>query len=117
VPKVEIWLRDSVAERWGWPADLKLGVANVAGTGMSFEENAALRFPGIQPVIDYAHLAFEHVELAVASLDPESLGKFPQNDSDTWATNAVTYLEHLPEHVAVMEVLRALRGLPPLADG
>ena len=117
VPKVEIRLRDSVARRWGWPADLKRGVADAAGTGLSYDENAALLFPGIQPVIDYARLAFQHVELAVASLDPNSMGEFPRNDTDTWATNAVMYLEHLPEHIAVMEVLRALQGIPPLPDG
>src|SRR5213076_3387962 len=54
VPKVEIWLQDSVARRWGWPVDLKPGVSAAAGTGLSFDENAALLFPGIQPVIDYA---------------------------------------------------------------
>jgi hypothetical protein len=96
---------------------LNLGVANAAGTGLTFEENAALHFPGIQPVIDYARLAFEYVELAVAALDPNSLGEFPGKDNDTWATNAVMYLEHLPEHIAVMEVLRALQGMPPLPDG
>ena len=117
VPKVDIWIRDSVAQRWGWPADLKLGVANVAGTGLTFAENAALHFPGIPAVIDYARLAFEHVELAVASLDPNSMGELPLNDTDTWATNAVMYLEHLPEHIAAMEVLRALQGMPPLPDG
>ena len=118
VPKVEIWLRDSVAHRWGWLADLNLGRANAAGTGLSFEENAALHFPGIEPVRDYALAAFHHVELAVASLDPESMGDIPprSKDTDTWATNAVMYLEHLPEHVAVMEVLRALKGLPQLPD-
>lgn len=117
VPKAEIWIRDSVAQQWGWPADLNLGVANAAGTGLTFEANAALHFPGIQPVIDYARLAFEYVELAVAALDPNSLGEFPGKDNDTWATNAVMYLEHLPEHIAVMEVLRALQGMPPLPDG
>lgn len=117
VPRVEIWLRDSVAQSWSWPADLKLGIADAAGTGLSFDENAALLFPGIQPVVDYARSAFQYVELAVASLDPNSLGDFPGNDTDTWATNAVMYLEHLPEHIAVMEVLRALHGMPPLPDG
>jgi len=35
----------------------------------------------------------------------------------TWATNVLMYLEHLPEHIAVMEVVRALQGMPPLSDG
>lgn len=117
VPKVEIWLRDSVAQQWGWPADLKLGRANVAGTGLTYAENAALVFPGIHAVIDYARPAFEHVELAVASLDPNSMGELPLKDTDTWATNALIYLEHVPEHVAVMEVLRALQGIPQMPDG
>lgn len=118
IPKHEIWIRDSVAAKWGWPADLKLGTANVAGTGLSFEENAALGFPGIQPVMDYARPAFEHVERAVAALDPESLGEIPPRakDTDTWAVNVIMYLEHLPEHIAVMETLRALQGLPQLPD-
>lgn len=116
VPKVEVWHRDSVAQKWGWPADIKLGVSNTAGTGLTYEDNAAFAFPGIQPVIEYARAAFAHVELAVGSLDPGSMGEPPRNDTDTWATNAVMYLEHLPEHIAVMEVLRALQGMPTLPD-
>ena len=117
VPKAEVWKRDSVPQRWGWPADLNLGRANVAGTGLAFDENAALRFPDIRSVSDYARSAFDYVELAVAALDPASMAERPAKDTDTWATNVVMYLEHLPEHVAVMEVLRALRGLPQLPDG
>ena len=115
VPKAEIWLQDSVATRWGWPADLKLGQGN-AGTGLNFEQNAALDFPGIQPVVDYARAAFGRVELAVASLDSAALGELPTNDTDTWATNVLMYLEHLPEHIAVMEALRGMQGLPSLPD-
>jgi hypothetical protein len=118
VPQHEIWLRDSVAAKWGWPADLKLGRGN-AGTGLSAEQNAALVFPGIQQVVDYARAAFQHVEFAVASLDPATLGEIPPRatDTDSWATNALMYLEHLPEHIAVMEVLRSLQGLSQLPDG
>jgi hypothetical protein len=120
VPKHEIWLRDSVAANWGWPADLQLGRGN-AGTGLSREQNAALVFPGIQPVVDYARAAFHHVELAVASLDPATMGEIParskEKDTDSWATNALMYLEHLPEHISVMEVLRSLQGLSSLPDG
>ena len=115
LPKLEIWLRDSVAKRWGWPADLALGQGN-AGTGLNFEHNAALVFPGIQPVLDYARATFGHVELAVASLNSEAMGELPPKDTDTWATNALMYLEHLPEHIAVMEALRGIQGLPPLPD-
>jgi hypothetical protein len=118
VPKHEIWLRDSVAANWGWPADLQLGGGN-AGTGLSREQNTALVFPGIQPVVDYSRAAFQHVELAVASLDPATMGEIPSRakDTDSWATNALMYLEHLPEHISVMEVLRSLQGLSSLPDG
>jgi len=68
-------------------------------------------------VTDYARAAFQHVELAVASLDPETMGEMRPRDTDTWATNALMYLEHLPEHIAVMEVLRSLQGMPSLPDG
>jgi len=47
------------------------------------------------------------------------MGEIPPGakDTDSWATNALMYLEHLPEHISVMEVLRSLQGLSPLPDG
>lgn len=49
------------------------------------------------------------------------MGEIPpgskDTDTDSWATNALMYLEHLPEHISVMEVLRSLQGLSPLPDG
>jgi len=52
-------------------------------------------FPGIQPVVDYARAAFHHVELAVASLDPATMGEIParskEKDTDSWATNALMF--------------------------
>ena len=59
------------------------------------ESRSQIVFPGIQPVVDYARAAFHHVELAVASLDPATMGEIParskEKDTDSWATNALMF--------------------------
>ena len=37
-------------------------------------------------------------------------------DTETWAANALMYMEHLPAHVAVMQALRGMQGLPAIPD-
>lgn len=115
IPVEEIWNRDSVRALWGWSDQLELGLRD-AGTGVSEDGAAALPFPGIGEVIAYAEAAFKRVEDAVAALDPSVMHEPAGADTDTWAANALMYLEHLPEHVAVIQALRGMQGLPAIPD-
>ena len=65
----QVWDREAVRARWGWKADLDLGRRD-AGTGLSDAQAAALPFPELDVVRDYAKKAFDYVETAVAALDP-----------------------------------------------
>ncbi len=115
IPVLEIWYANSIRNLWGWPEALELG-RREAGTGVSEAGSASLPFPSIRDVTSYAVAAFQRVEDAVAALDPTSMHQPAGADTDTWAANAVQYLEHLPEHVAVMAALRGMQGLPAFPD-
>jgi hypothetical protein len=111
----QVWDREAVRARWGWKADLELGRRD-AGTGLSDAQAAALPFPEVDVVRDYAKKAFDYVETAVAALDPGLMDRPAGEDTESWSANALQYLEHLPEHVAAMHVLRELQELPAIAD-
>lgn len=115
IAREQVWTREGIRARWGWRPDLELGLRE-AGTGLTEEQAAALPFPGAEAVRDYAEKAFGLVETAVAALDPGALDQPAGQDTESWAANALQYLEHVPEHVAVMNVLRAWQDLPPLDD-
>jgi hypothetical protein len=115
IARQQVWERVSIRERWGWRPDLELGFRE-AGTGLTEEQAAALPFPVLGVVRDYAATAFAYVETAVAALDPSAMERPAGQDTETWTANALQYLEHVPEHVAAMKVLRDLQGLPPLED-
>jgi hypothetical protein len=72
--------------------------------------------PDLDVVRDYAEMAFAYVETAVAALDPSAMDGPAGQDTESWTANALQYLEHVPEHVAVMKVLRDLQDLPTLDD-
>lgn len=115
IPREQVWERDGIRARWGWKPDLEIGLRD-AGTGLTEEQAAALPFPTIEVVRDYAKQAFDHVESAIAALDPSTMHLPVSGDHESWAANALQYLEHVPEHVAVMNVLRGLQDLPPFDD-
>jgi hypothetical protein len=115
IARQQVWERMSIREAWGWSPHLALGRRD-AGTGLTEKEAAALPFPDLDVVRDYAEAAFAYVETAVAALDPSAMDRPAGQDTETWTANALQYLEHVPEHVAVMQVLRDLQGLPTLDD-
>ena len=110
VPREQVWAGDDLRVRWGW-SDVELGQRE-AGTGLTDEQAAALPFPALARVREYATRAFDHVESAVLALPPSVMLEKPAEDFETWAANALQYLEHLPEHVALMSALRAWQELP-----
>jgi DinB family protein len=110
VPRDQVWARENVRVRWGWK-DIELG-RREAGTGLSDEQAAALPFPTLEFVREYATQAFGYAESAVAALAPDAMLEPAGADVESWAANVLQYLEHLPEHVAVMNALRAWQGLP-----
>jgi hypothetical protein len=110
VPREQVWARENVRVRWGWK-DIELG-RREAGTGLTDEQAAALAFPTLEFVREYATQAFGYAESAVAALAPDAMLEPAGADVESWAANALQYLEHLPEHVAAMNALRAWQGLP-----
>jgi hypothetical protein len=115
ISREQVWDRESIRKRWGWGPDLELGRRD-AGTGLTEKQAAALPFPVLDVVRDYAKKAFDSVEAAVAALDPGAMDQPAGQDTESWTANALQYLEHVPEHVAAMKVLRELQDLPTLDD-
>jgi hypothetical protein len=115
ISREQVWDRESIRARWGWKPDLDLGRRD-AGTGLTEEQAAALVFPTVDVVRDYAKRAFDYAESAVGALDPGAMEQLAGDDTESWTANALVYLEHVPEHVAAMKVLRELQALPTLDD-
>jgi hypothetical protein len=115
ISREQVWDRESIRRRWGWEPDLELGRRD-AGTGLTEKQAAALPFPQIDVVRDYAKRAFDSVEAAVAALDPGAMDQPAGQDTESWTANALQYLEHVPEHVAAMKVLRELQDLPTVDE-
>jgi len=114
LPREQVWARDDLRVRWAW-TDIELG-RREAGTDLTDEQAAALPFPALELVRDYATRAFDFVESAVAALAPAGMLAPAGQDVESWAANALQYLEHLPEHVAAMDTLRAMQGLSARAS-
>jgi hypothetical protein len=110
LPRDQVWTRGNVRDRWGWTG-IELGRRD-AGTDLTDQQAAALPFPTLELVREYATQAFGYVESAVAALAPDAMLEPAGADVESWAANALQYLEHLPEHVAAMNALRAWQELP-----
>ena len=64
-PPTEIWVRDGLLERWGFPPEIGTAV----GTGLTDEAAAALPIPARDEVLGYLRNAYGELEAFVALLD------------------------------------------------
>lgn len=105
----EIWVRESLAKKWGLPAVLYPG-----GTGLSDAEAEGLIFPGKDEMLAYLRKAFTWTEELIVAFDKrypaheplsnEALSK--QLTDRRW--NLTYYLMHHCRHLGMMEALKGL---------
>lgn len=107
---VEIWAKEKLAEKWGFPTDLNATV----GTGLSDEIAATLPIPPKDELMDYLRRSYEAVERFVERLDQlhprlddvdEELKKKIMNIR----LNLLVFLSHDCRHLGMMECLKGLQ--------
>src|SRR5262245_15771116 len=109
-PPSEIWVREGLLERWGFPAEIGTAV----GTGLTDEAAASLPIPPRDEVLGYLRRAYDELEAFVALLDE----RFPVEAEveETLARrvsnirlNVLGFLTHDCRHLGMMEVLKGLQ--------
>jgi len=116
----QIWVKESLARRWGYPAD-KLGHVE---TGMGMDESlaAALPLPEKAVLLDYVRRSFSAADEAIDRLsDRDLIAKGTVADDDApWlrgqakgppASWVVGYSDHDNRHLGMIEARRGLLGM------
>jgi hypothetical protein len=106
----EIWARESLAERWGFPTELNATV----GTGLSDEIAATVPIPKKGELVDYLKRSYESLEEFVELLD-QRYSTFENVDDDlkrkleNIRLNLLIFLSHDCRHLGMMECLKGLQ--------
>lgn len=106
----EIWEKESLAQKWGFPTELNATV----GTGLSDEMAATLPIPQKDEVIDYLRRSYESLEQFVELLD-ERYPNFDHVDEElkkkleNIRLNLLVFLSHDCRHLGMMECLKGLQ--------
>lgn len=107
---VEIWAKENLAQKWGFPTDLNATV----GTGLSDELASTLPIPPKDELIDYLKRSYDALEAFVQLLDEryptfdgldEELARKLQNIR----LNLLVFLSHDCRHLGMMECLKGLQ--------
>ena len=119
-PGSELWAREDLSSRWGFPAD-KLGSAQT-GMGMDEGASAELPLPRKHDLLAYATRAFEAADRSVRSVQDEDLARGAEFDPATipW-TSANDYgtvvgwilggIRHDSRHLGMIEALKGAMGM------
>lgn len=107
---VEIWAKDNLAQRWGFPTDLNATV----GTGLSDEIATTLPIPPKKELLEYLECSYQALEEFVQLLD-ERYPTFEKVDEDfkiklqNIRLNLLIFLSHDCRHLGMMECLKGLQ--------
>lgn len=106
----EIWARESLAQKWGFPTKLNATV----GTGLSDEVAASLPIPQKAELLDYLRCSYGTLEKFVELLD----ARYPNFDNadetlkkklENIRLNLLGFLSHDCRHLGMMECLKGLQ--------
>lgn len=106
----EIWQRDGLAQKWGFPAELQEAV----GTGLSDEAAASLPIPAKNELLAYLRRSYAAIEEFIELLDTRHL-TFDHTDEEMKKTienvrmNLLVFLTHDCRHLGMMECLKGLQ--------
>jgi hypothetical protein len=107
---VEIWQRESLAQKWGFPPALH----ETVGTGLSDEVAAMLPIPNKEELLDYLHASYKAIEAFIESFDAkypklEGLDEELRNQVEMTHMNLLVFLTHDCRHLGMMECLKGLK--------
>jgi hypothetical protein len=106
----EIWERESLAQKWGFPE----GLHQTVGTGLSDEVASTLPVPHKDELLGYLRGSYDAIELFVEQLDT----KFPSFENvdeelrkkiEMIRLNLLVFLSHDCRHLGMMECLKGLQ--------
>jgi hypothetical protein len=105
----EIWHKEKLAEKWGFP----LALGQTVGTGLSDEDSASLPLPSKEELLDYLRRSYQAVEQFVELLD-QRYPSFEHVDDElrqkiqNIRLNILVFLAHDGRHLGMMECLKGL---------
>lgn len=107
---VELWEKQRLAKRWGFPDDLQ----ETVGTGLSDAVAAKLPLPDKEALLAYLREAYEAVEQFVESLDRtyptfEGVDDELRKQIELVRLNLLVFLTHDCRHLGMMECLKGLQ--------
>lgn len=106
----ELWTRDGLAGRWGFPAE----ASETVGTGLSDEVAAALPLPPKDELLDYLRRAYARLEAFLEQLDTRYARDEAAADElrprlANIRLNVLVFLAHDCRHLGMMECLKGLQ--------
>lgn len=107
---VEIWQKESLAWKWGFPD----GLQETVGTGLSDEVVKTLPIPKKDELLDYLKRSYEAIEGFVELLD-QKYSTFENMDDELKQNlqmirlNLLVFLNHDCRHLGMMECLKGLQ--------
>jgi hypothetical protein len=107
---IEIWHRDRLAWKWGFPE----GLHETVGTGLSDEIAGSLPIPAKDELIKYLSESYEAIECFVEDFDTkfsslEGLDDDLRKQIEMVRVNLLVFLTHDCRHLGMMECLKGLQ--------
>lgn len=107
---IEIWQRDSLAWKWGFPE----GLHETVGTGLSDEVAGALPIPKKEELLKYLKESYESIEFFVEAFDTKFAHLEEMDDElckqiQMVRVNLLVFLTHDCRHLGMMECLKGLQ--------
>lgn len=107
---IEIWHRDRLAWKWGFPE----GLHETVGTGLSDEIAGSLPIPAKEELIKYLSESYEAIECFVEDFDAkfanlDGLDDDLRKQIEMVRVNLLVFLTHDCRHLGMMECLKGLQ--------
>jgi hypothetical protein len=106
----EIWERESLAQKWGFPE----GLHETVGTGLRDEVAATLPIPNKDELLGYLRSSYEAIECFIEQLDTkypgfENVDEELKKKIEMIRLNLLVFLSHDCRHLGMMECLKGLQ--------
>lgn len=106
----EIWEKDALAQKWGFPE----GLHQTVGTGLSDDVAATLPIPKKDELLGYLRNSYNAIEYFIETLDTkyptfENIDEELNKKIEMIRLNLLVFLSHDCRHLGMMECLKGLQ--------